>query len=147
MNQCPECCAELRHGETCEDHFHLMGAWELDHQLYDVHHLMVRCYHLQHPSLYSLEGLAGAKKLFVEFLEQGVSPQEMRQRISKEVDSGVRAYKIKGTPELHGQYAKPIRWTMWASDVTHAGIENFYASVEKWSELILKSLREWGNLD
>jgi hypothetical protein len=144
---CAECGADWSDGQTCTGHFHRMGFWELDHQLYDVHHLMVLCYHLQHPSLYAPDGLAGAKKLLVAFVEEGVTPQAMRQRIRKAVDSGVRGYKIKGTPDSCGAYAQPPEWEMVAADVVRAGISSYYASVRKWAELTLKALRESGNLD
>lgn len=145
LERCPECSADWSDGQTCQDHFHLMGFWELDHQLYDVHHLMVACYHLQHPSLYSPQTLNDVKHMLAEFVEGGVTPQEMRKRISKSVDSGVRTHKIAGTPESHGEYAHPINWPMRVTDVTAAGIENYYASVQAWAESILKALRESNN--
>jgi hypothetical protein len=45
--QYPQCGADCSDGQTCTDFFHLMGIGELDNQLFDVHHLMVLCYHLQ----------------------------------------------------------------------------------------------------
>jgi hypothetical protein len=145
--RCPACGADWTDGQTCTDHFHLMSAWELDNQLYDVHHLMVLCYHLQHPGLYSPEGLTLAKKLLMEFLEDGIEPQGMRRHIGKTFDSGKRDYRIKGTPDSRGTYEHPVRWEMVAADVTRAGIDHYYASVRRWAESILKSLRETGNLD
>lgn len=143
---CMECGADWSGGQTCTDAFHMMGFWELEYQLYDVHHLMVLCYHLQHPSLYSPDGLEGAKKLLVVFVEEGVSPQAMRKRMSKAADSGRRKYKIKGTPDSFGAYAQPPGWEMVAADVVRAGINNYYASARKWAELTLRTLRESGNL-
>jgi hypothetical protein len=124
-----------------------MSAWELDNQLYDVHHLMVLCYHLQHPGLYSPEGLTLAKKLLVEFLEGGIEPQAMRRHIGGIVDSGKRSYRIKGTSGSQGTYANPVRWEMVAADVMRTGIDSYYASVRRWADSVLKSLRESGNLD
>lgn len=146
QSHCAECGTAWADGQTCTDHFHMMGFWELEHQLYDVHHLMVLCYHLQHPGLYSPEGLEGAKKLLVVFVEEGVSPQAMRKRMSKATDSGRRKYKIKGTPDSYGGYAQPVEWEMVAADVVQAGIDDYYASVRKWAELTLRALREPGNL-
>lgn len=143
---CPACGAAWTDGQTCTDHFHLMLAWELDHQLYDVHHLMVLCYYLQHPELYSPAGLTYGLKLLVAFVEEGVTPQAMRQRIGGTVDSGTRAFKIKGTPASHGSYAHPVAWTMRAGDVTAAGMDAYYASVRQWAAATLQALRESGNL-
>jgi hypothetical protein len=129
-----------------EEHFHTLGYWELDHQLYDVHHLMVLSYHLQHPWLYSPETLEQAKKMLVQFVEEGVTPQTMRQHIRQAVDSGVRKHRVIGTPESHGEYAHPVTWSMTIEDVVNAGIERYYESVQAWAESILSDLRESGNL-
>ena len=63
---------------SCVDDFNELLAWEADNPAYaqEVHHLTVLCYHLQRPSLYSPEGLAGAKGLLVDFVEGGLSPLE-----------------------------------------------------------------------
>jgi len=147
MKRCPECGADWSDGQTCTDHFHLMGFWELDYLLYDVHYLMVLCYHLQHPSLYSPQTLEDSKQMLAQFVEQGVTPQQMRKRIAKAVDSGVRTHKIKGTPESHGVYGHPIEWTMRAEDVTNGGMDNYYSNVREWAASMLRSLRESGNMN
>lgn len=145
--QCPECGAVwTQEGDTCTDHFHVLLAWELEHQLYDAHHLLVLCFHLQHPSLYSPQTLLSAKQMLVDFCERGVSPQQMREQIANTVDSGVRQHKIKGTPESFGKYDHPITWTMHVSDITRAGIERYYESVYRWADSVLESLRASGNL-
>lgn len=144
--KCPECGAIWAGDETCVDHFYLLEAWELENRLYDVHHLMVLCYYLQHPSLYSPEGLRDAKRLLVMFLEEGASPQQVRQRMHNAVDSSARTYKITGTPESHGEYTHPIQWTMTAADVVVAGIESYYDSVATWADSVLKALRLSQNL-
>jgi hypothetical protein len=80
----------------------------------EVHHLMVLCFHLQHPSLYSPEGLIYARPLLVEFVEQGISPTAVPKRIRAQVDSGNRRWKIKGPPTAFGDYGRAIPWTMTA---------------------------------
>jgi hypothetical protein len=62
IQHCPECGA-VRHGDTtCQDGFHQMLFWENEDPANGaVHHLMVVSYHIQHPSLYSPEGLENAK--------------------------------------------------------------------------------------
>ena len=129
-------------GRSCEDLFHQMLAWEWDDPAnLVVHHLTVLSYHLQHPSLYSPEGLAGAKGLLVGFVERGVSPEEARRALSAKVDSGKRGYKIRGTPESHGSYDPPIRWTKTATDVISGGIEGYIDNVRTWARSILDALR------
>jgi hypothetical protein len=124
-----------------------MLFWEWDHDLFDVHHLMVLCYHLQHPGLYSPGALGRAKRMLVAFVEEGVTPGAMRTRISREVDAGARESGIRGKSGTRGAYANPVRWEMRAGDVVRAGAENYYASVRRWAESILRSLREVGEVD
>ncbi|MEZ4670484.1 MAG: DUF5946 family protein [Anaerolineae bacterium] len=143
---CPECGGLWTEQVTCETFFHQMGFWELDFKLWDVHHLMVLCYHLQHPSLYSSEGLKDAVRLLVEFVEVGLSPQQIRQRDSNKLDSGRRGFKVSGTSKIHGSYAYPVRWTMTAVHVVAAGRDHYYASVRQWALSVLGDLRASGNL-
>ena len=142
---CPDCGADWSSGLTCQDAFYQMGAWELDHQIYAVHHLMVLCYHLQHPGLYSPEGLAFSQDLLVDFVEKGISPAEVRRRDRSRVDSGSRTWKIKGTPASHGAYSRPVRWTMTAGEVVAAGLAAYEDSVRAWASSVLADLRASGN--
>ncbi len=146
--KCPECGADWSSGVTCEDNFHQFGYWELADMAHlgVVHHLMVLSYHLQHPSLYSPEGLTHAQGLLVDFLERGVTPQQVRQRDRDKVDSGTRTFRIKGTPESHGAYNHPVAWTMRASDVVAGGTAHYVENVEAWAQSILDALRASGNL-
>ncbi|MDX2163027.1 MAG: DUF5946 family protein [bacterium] len=144
--RCAECGAALKNGGACIDHFHLILGWELTEQLYDVHHLAVLSYFLQHPALYSPEGLPSAIGQLVDFVEHGVTPQQMRQRIAAAVDSGTRSYRIAGTPAHHGAYAHVVTWQVRVDDVVRAGVERYYASVQRWAASILDSLRQSGNL-
>ena len=72
--RCPECGASWTNGQTCDDYFHQMLFWEVENpgDGAEVHHLMVLCYHLQHPSLYSPAGLSEARRLLAEFVERGL---------------------------------------------------------------------------
>ena len=87
-SQCPECGAALQGGETCEALFHQMLYWENEQpELGSVHHLMVLCYHLQHPSLLSQAGLDTGVQLLRDFLENGLTPEQARREKRQEVDS------------------------------------------------------------
>lgn len=113
-----------------------MLFWESEHPaLGQVHHLMVLCYHIQHPSLYSPEGLQYAWRLLADFVEKGISPQEVRNSRRNAVDSGKRKWKVKATPTAHGAYAHPISWQMMAADVVAGGVENYCKNVEKWAQI------------
>ncbi len=105
-----------------------------------VHHLMVLSYHLQHPSLYSPEGLTHAQNLLVDFVTRGVTPQQIRQRDREKVDSGKRTFKITGTPEAHGSYTHPVVWTLRACDVVAGGTERYVENVTAWAQSIYEAL-------
>ncbi len=142
VRQCPECGAVWVEGTGCEERFHQMLAWEWEEPKNGVvHPLMVLSYHLQHPSLYSPQGLAEGKGLLEEFLERGRSPEEVRKSNRGRVDSGNREWKIKGTPASHGSYDPPVGWTMTADDVIEGGIDGYRDSVRAWARSILESLK------
>jgi hypothetical protein len=124
-----------------------MGYWELENPaLQVVHHLMVLSYHIQHPSLYSPDGLNSAKGLLVEFLERGTTTEQVRKRNRDLMDSGKRTFKIKGTPDSQGAHAHPVSWTMTAADVTAGGVDAYCDNVTAWAHSILESLKASGNL-
>ncbi len=144
--KCPECGTVLSDEKTCQDHFHQMLFWEAENPGYgQVHHLMVLCYHLQHPSLYSPEGLNDAHYLLVEFLEKGATPDDVRKRNHARVDSSKRKWKIKATATSHGSYERPIQWTMTAGDVVAGGADNYCDNVRRWAQSILQTLKATGN--
>lgn len=147
VTRCPECGAIWPEGKTCQDDFYQMLFWEAeDPTRGEVHHLTVLCYHLQHPSLYSPEGLIEAEKILVGFLDEKISPAEMVKRNRAKVDSGKRNWKIKATVTSHGAYPRPISWKMTAADVVTGGPANYCENVRAWAQSILDTLKESGNL-
>jgi hypothetical protein len=145
VERCPECGAAWQEGQTCQDHFHQMLFWEAEYPAYgvEVHHYMVLCYHLQHPSLYSAEMLSNAVKMLGEFVA-GVSPQVMRQRLRPQVDSGKRDYKITARPDSYGAYAHPVQWTMTAADVTAGSVHDYPDNVRAWAGAMWEDLKAAG---
>jgi hypothetical protein len=140
---CPECGSSWQAGQTCQDDFHQMLFWEAEEpDLGAVHHLMVLCFHLQHPSLYTPEGLRAARILLGNFLERGLSTSEVRRRYQEQVRSDRRTWKIKGQPGAEGSYPEPVRWTMTARDVTEAEKEAYLESVQRWAQAVHKDLRQ-----
>jgi Family of unknown function (DUF5946) len=145
LQVCPDCGARWHDGQTCQDYFHQMFFWENENPANgQVHHLMVLSYHLQHPSLYSPEGLSAATHLLADFLEHGATAEEVRKRNRAIVDSGTRTWKIKGTPGSHGVYDSPIQWTMTAADVVANGMDNYRPSVRTWARSIYEALKAAG---
>ncbi len=145
---CPECGTAWTDGRTCQDDFHQMLGWETeDPRLWEVHHLTVLCYYLQHPSLYSPAGLTEAGRLLAAFVVDGLSPQEIRRRNRDHVDSSKRTWKIKGTPDAQGAYAYPIQWPATAAQVMAGGPEAYCANVRTWAESVYATLVASGNLE
>lgn len=144
---CPECGTEWHGAETCQQHFYQMLAWEQENpDNWAVHHLMVLCYHLQHPSLYSPAGLNEAMHLLNRFVEQGATPQEIRKQQAAAVNSRNRTWKITGTPDSHGVYRRSIQWTMTAANVVASGAERYCESVRTWARSVYEALNASGNL-
>jgi hypothetical protein len=118
-----------------------MLAWDLENPDFDVHHLTVLCYYLQHPGLYSPEGLEGAKQLLADFLEGGITPQKVRQRERSRMDSSKRTWKIKGTLTVRGAYRHPVLWSITAADVTAGGVDNYCDQVRAWARSVHEAIR------
>jgi hypothetical protein len=146
--RCPACGAAWRDDLTCQDHFYQALSWESEYpdQTRAVHHLLVLCYHLQHPHLYSPQGLAGAWQLLGAFVDGQVTPQHMRRQQRGMVDSGKRAWKITGTPEARGAYAHPIHWPLTVEHVTAGGLDGYSERVQAWARSALEALKASGNL-
>ena len=138
---CPECGAEWHNGEACQDYFYQMLFWEAENPDYGiVHHLMVLCYNLQHPSLYSPEGLREAITLLHDFLERGLTPAQVRKRNRSVLNSSTRTFNITGTPASPGRYDHPITWTMTAADVLERGMDNYCDNVRTWARSVDEAL-------
>ncbi len=146
--RCPECGAAWAGGLTCADHFHQMLYWENeDPARLVVHHLLVLCYHLQHPSLYSAEGLAHGRALLADFVAGGLTPQEARRRDRERVASGNRAWPMTARPGNAGAYERPIVWTMTAADVAAGGAELYVDNVRQWAVEVYRALTRDGEYE
>jgi hypothetical protein len=141
MHTCASCGAPLPEGGACIDRFHLLLAWEWEYAVYDVHHLLVLCYYVQHPHLYSRAGLACALELLTAFVTDEAHPAVMRERIAPAAASGVRTTPITARPGDEGRFAHPVVWTMTARDVVENGPAAYYSSVHAWAASALASLR------
>lgn len=146
-HSCPECGATLIAGKTCQDDFHELLFWENQYpQIGKVHHLLVLCYHLQHPSLYSPEGLEYSLQLLVDFVENRLTTTAALQRGREQVRSDRRDWKITASPGSQGAYAHPIDWKVRAADITAAGPQEAIPNIQAWAMSILADLRTTGNL-
>jgi hypothetical protein len=107
---------------------------------------MVLSYYLQHPTIYSQEGLDDAIKLLAEFIETRITPDEVRKREKDRLNSNRRRFKITSTEDSRGTYAHPVKWKRTASDVVASGPENYVANVKSWAMSIYNHLKATDNL-
>ena len=143
--QCPECSAVWANDPTCETYFHQLLFWEVeDAHLFVVHHLTVLCYHIQHPHLYSPDGLTFSMGLLTDFVQNGLTTEGARSANRAVLDSGNRNIKITGTAEAFGAFAHPVKWSMTAADVVSNGKERYIESVQAWARTVLGSLSASG---
>ena len=143
VSPCSECGAPLADGRTCADDFHQLLFWENERpELGEVHHLMVLCYHLQHPSLYSAEGLEHARQLLADFVAGGVSPEEVRRRQRAAVDSGGRGWSVTARPGNYGSYERSPVWQLRAQDVVAGGPDHYPENVRRWAGAIVRGLND-----
>ena len=148
MNTCPECGATHPAAQTCNDDFNQLLAWETeDPTRWEVHHLMVLSYHLQHPTMYSQDGLNAATKLLAEFIETNTTPDEVRKRERARLNSNRRRFNVTSRPGSYGAYKHPVHWPMTAADVVSGGPDNYVANVQAWANSIYNALKATENLN
>jgi hypothetical protein len=118
-----------------------MLVWDYtEPSVWEVHHLTVLCYHLQHPHLYSQAGLEHGKHLLHQFLIDGIPPQTMRQNIKQAVGSDVRDFNITANDTDKGAYATPVTWSYTAYDAMGDGIGGYVARVRHWAQMVYDAL-------
>lgn len=133
QDACEACGASRLGGRSCEDDFHTLLGWEHERaELRQQHHLLVLTYHLQHPHLYSPEGLAYARRMLADFLV-GMSSAAARARAQAVLGSDRRGWKLTATPTSYGSYASRPYYPLTIADVVDAGIDAAAEQVERWS--------------
>lgn len=139
---CPDCGATHLTGGSCQDAFHQMLFWENEEPARGVvHHLMVLCYHLQHPALYSAEGLAAARQLLDDFVASGLDPQQARRKNQARVASDRRDWSISARPGNKVVYERPVQWAMTTADLIAGGAEDYVANVHAWATSVQQDIR------
>ncbi len=137
MSKCPKCGAEYPPDDSCQNRFNQCLALEYENpSAYGaVHHLTVTCYMLQH-NLYSHKAWLDAREMLRQFVEQGVSPADMRARNRSKVDSGKRKWSITQGDKF-SRFAE-INWTRTIADVRLDNADNYCTDVERWAAAVLQ---------
>lgn len=143
---CPSCGAIIPDGGACHDSFDQLLSWEWEYALYDLHHLLVSCYYLQHPHLYSREGLAGVVELLRRWVVAGEYVFDVRESIRATVSQGRREHPITARPDNIGAYPQAVTWTMTAADVVAGEPAHYYVNIRKWAQSVVESLQAIGLL-
>ena len=101
MTICPECGAESTPEMNCETVFNDCLAHEfVDPDFFEVHHLTVAAYMLQHSSRLSDLGWLATRQLLREFLIEKKSPSQIKKQNEKIVENGKRNWKITSSNGL-----------------------------------------------
>lgn len=135
---CAECGTELQGVLRCQEYFERMLAWDFSDfaGVGQVHHLMVLCYYLQHPSHYSPEGLTHAIQILKKVIEESFTDRDLYQEESAVFSSTNRTWNVSGTEESHGTYVTKIPWSMTVSAVVKEGISQYPTKVKEWAQTI-----------
>jgi hypothetical protein len=110
---CPECGAPRVDGLGCREHLDQILAWEADDAaLRGVHFLTVASYNLQHPAWFTDEAIAGLRRSYVDYLDSGISIEEIRRRATAAFDGSKRVRRNEAS-------VRPVlrAWPMTIADV------------------------------
>ncbi|HRN50934.1 MAG TPA: DUF5946 family protein [Anaerolineales bacterium] len=133
---CPQCGGKVPEGAQCSDRFWEGQILEGDNPAYyAVHNFSVPTYYLQH-NMYSREGWLAVHKLLSEFVFDGLAPEDARQKIARQVDSGNRTFSIVRGEKLLG--VEQIAWGLTIADVRLDTAEHYCADVRRWARQVCK---------
>lgn len=145
---CPECGTPLINVSKCREYFDRMITWDFEDfkGVGRVHHLTVLCYHLQHPSHYSPDGLKHAVKILKKVIEKNLSGEKLYQIESDTYSSSQRNWRVTGVETNYGKYRLGINWTTTVAEVVKNGVTEYPDHVEQWARTIYDDLKKAGEL-
>jgi hypothetical protein len=100
-----------------------------------VHHLTVACYMLQH-NAYSRNVWLEARKMIVQFTQEGMTPAEMRKQNRSRLDSGHRTWSVTKGVKL--SEFDNIVWSRTIADVRLDNPEVYCTDVNDWALSVLE---------
>ena len=113
QNCCLECGAPKVDGMDCWGMLGAIIAWEYeDPELLMEHFKTVASYNLQHPAMFTDEAIAGLRRSFIEHIDHGLPPSEIRKRTAALARGSKRV--LRREPDR-----SPVlrRWPMTIADV------------------------------
>jgi len=140
ITTCPICGATWNNNVTCQEMFDEFLALEFSYPAYGkVHMLTVACFMIQHQR-YSDIALIWMKEKLNEVLNHAVTPDEIRLRMTTEVDHSRRDWKIERQPD---EPTLPhVDWSITIADVYQykGDSDSYCAWVEKWARTTLAEM-------
>lgn len=136
--RCSECGAVLAEGSTCQWIFDEFLSLEFTNAEYGkVHFLTVTCFMLQH-GRYSDEAFVWARSTLRAYLNEQLTPQQIRQRAAKETDGVTRTWKV--TRRADAPPLPNVAWSMTIADVAQSvqSPEKYCARIEQWARTTLQ---------
>lgn len=138
-DRCPECGAVLEAGQTCDDLFGTVLAWEQQGapEKYAYHHVLVMSWELQHPSRFSDEVLVWAHRALHDVLVDGEDPRRLladaRRTVGRPQDRTWRMRRVGGDVVSR-------RWSRTLSDVVAEGYDAMPGSVRALGDGVLADM-------
>ena len=137
LNICPECGAEAAAGVDCEALFNECLALEYsDTNYWEVQHLTVAAYMLQHSSRLTKEGWLATRQLLREFLVENKSPLEIKKQNKYSVNSGNRKWKI--TSRDGKAFIARCKWAKTILDVNLNSSTTYRDTIITWARAALE---------
>ena len=135
---CPECGAPHSGDMTCWDLLGAILAWEWqDQDLAAEHFLTVATYNLQHPAQFTDAALAGLRDAFIDYLDRGITVDEIRRRVGRISEGSERVLKDDADQQ---KVRRP--WPMTVADVYAADQPDGAAQrVRVWAASTRQELR------
>jgi hypothetical protein len=146
MHRCPDCGAEQRAGESCEECFHALLAFEAERPeaFGAVHHLTVACYYVQHPRGYSSATLRAWRELIADALDDTASVAQLRARNERRFGGAARVREPNASPPE----AWPREWNCHVADVIRPGeslaVGDYVRRARAWAESVRATLDAGG---
>ena len=140
--RCPECGAKLEIASSCQEIFDSFLVMEFTDPGYGVvHFLTVACFMIQHDR-YSEAGRIWIRQQMRVYLEEGLSGEELRQRIGKSAEQSTRGWKVTRSAD---EPAHPkLDWSMTIEDVAEQfqDAPSYCALIEQWARVTLAEMPE-----
>lgn len=114
MHHCPECGAPQVNNLDCWGMLGAIISWEYnDPDLLAEHFKTVATYNLQHPARFEPKAMEGLRKVFQQHIDNGLSIQEIRRRVSTLAEGNKRVLRH----DADGSQAVMKQWSKTIADV------------------------------